>query len=230
MAGSAVWRLRHADRTVGRPPAHRSSSRSRLPTPAQPPLPAAHGRHRTARRSLSPSARLPATPQPPSELAGPRQRDVRTVPVVTYPDGAGPHYRSHAPALLPWNGAPPVRRPARRVRSRRAGTEPDRLRAAQPAQRRTGPQIPTVDCPSGRAPRRPRRDLLRRHGHDHRSGPRPGRPPRARAPSSAGCSTWHVAAAGQHGRGGMEELTKARPAARASVTTLEQVEALILQV
>ncbi|WP_405908739.1 UDP-galactopyranose mutase [Streptomyces sp. NBC_00828] len=31
--------------------------------------------------------------------------DVQAVPVVTYPDGTSPHYRSHAPVLLPWNGA-----------------------------------------------------------------------------------------------------------------------------
>ncbi|KAB1989793.1 UDP-galactopyranose mutase [Streptomyces triticiradicis] len=31
--------------------------------------------------------------------------DAQSTPVVTYPDGASPYYRSHAPALLPWNCA-----------------------------------------------------------------------------------------------------------------------------
>ncbi|GAV38289.1 UDP-galactopyranose mutase [Streptomyces acidiscabies] len=30
-------------------------------------------------------------------------RDVQKEPVVTYPDGTRPYYRSHAPGLLPWN-------------------------------------------------------------------------------------------------------------------------------
>ncbi|MFD3314744.1 UDP-galactopyranose mutase [Streptomyces sp. NPDC058656] len=31
--------------------------------------------------------------------------DAQSTPVVTYPNGMSPHYRSHAPALLPWNCA-----------------------------------------------------------------------------------------------------------------------------
>jgi UDP-galactopyranose mutase len=38
-----------------------------------------------------------------------RTEDAQTEPVVTYPEGSAPHYRSHAPALLPWNrGGDPI--------------------------------------------------------------------------------------------------------------------------